>query len=404
MSDQAKRLGAATRRNALLGSFALVLGAGAVAATWFFLQGGFQSGMPVSAVFSGRGVGQQLPVGGDVKVRGVLVGRISGIELGDDGNARVELLIEDDVELPAATAAEIRSKTVFGQKWVELIPPASGGGPLLAADGEIPDSRTTEPLELERSLQLGHDLLSRLPLRDLTTVFSTLAEGFGGSERDAARAIDRGIVALRAVNARADELDLAFVQLRQTAQWLDEHDGDVLSFMESLDAANRALVGAAPEYRASLQSVPLFLEELASLQEDVAPELGRLVEDGATVAEIVAARADSLTDIVVQLEAFTTVWNSGLKQPCEGLYESDMTCWQVYQPPGLDSRGLYGRTFGPLGDSVNDPLAGVVAGGSDATFSQMLAAYTGRTTPTGLARALYGPAREALPELVGTGL
>lgn len=404
MSDQATRLGAANKGHVLLGAFALALAAGAVATTWFFLQGGFQSGMPVSAVFSGRGVGQQLPVGGDVKIRGVLVGTIRDIDLGDDGKARVELLIEDDAALPASTAAEIRSKTVFGQKWVELIPPRDATGPLLAAGDEIPDSQTKEPLELERSLQLGHDLLSRLPLRDLTTVFETLSDGFTGSEEDAARAIDRGIVALRAVNARAGELDLALVQLRQTAQWLDENDGDILSFMESLDEANRALVGAAPEFRASLQSVPLFLEDLAELQEEIEPELGRLVEDGATVAEIVAARSDRLTDIIVQLEAFTTVWNSGLKQPCEGLYESDMTCWQVYQPPGLDSRGLYGRTFGPLSDSAGDPLAGVTAGGSEETFSQMLAAYTDRPAPSRLARLLYGPAREALPELVGRGL
>ena len=403
MTQPAPRRDAANKAHVLLGLIALAIFGAALAATWFFLHGGFQSGMPVSAVFSGRGVGQQLPVGGDVKIRGVLVGTIKGIDLGNDGKARVELLIEDEVELPAATAAEIRSKTVFGQKWVELIPPQAGA-PFLAAGDEIPDSRTKEPLELERSLQLGHDLLSRLPLRDLTTVFSTLSEGFTGNERQAARAIDRGIVALRAVNARSGELDLALVQLRQTAQWLDENDGDILSFMRSLDEANRALVDAAPEYRASLQSIPLFLERLARLQERIEPELGRLVEDGATVAEIVAARSDELTDLVVQLEAFTTVWNSGLKQPCEGLYESNLTCWQVYQPPGLDSRGLYEEGFGPLSDSVNDPLAGVSRGVSDATFSQMLAAYTDRPVPSGIARVLYAPARDALPELVGTEL
>lgn len=403
MSDQAQRLGAVNKAHAFLGMIALALAASALGATWFFLKGGFQTGMPVGAVFSGRGVGQQLPVGGDVKIRGVLVGTIQDIELRDDGNAVVRLLLDEDLELPVSTGAEIRSKTVFGQKWVELIP-SETAGPLLAAGDLIPDSQTKEPLELERSLQLGHDLLSRLPLRDLTTVFSTLAEGFTGSEEDAARAIDRGIVALRAVNARSDELDLALVQLRQTAQWLDENDGDILSFMESLDEANRALVGAAPEYRASLQSVPLFLERLARLQERIEPELGRLVEDGATVAEIVAARSDELTDLVVQLEAFTTVWNSGLKQPCEGLYESGMTCWQVYQPPGLESRGLYGEGFGPLSDSATDPLLGATGRISDETFTELLAAYTERRVPPGLARVLYEPARAALPELVGTRL
>ena len=405
MNEPPRRRDRASKLNALIGLLALGLFAGALALTWVFLQGGFQTGMPVGAVFSGRGVGQQLRAGGDVKIRGVLVGRISDIELEDDGNARLDLLLDEDLDIPADVVAEIRSKTVFGEKWVELIPPADPStSDLLAPGSEIPDERTKEPLELERSLQLGHDLLARLPLRDLTTVFSTLAEGFTGSEADARQALDRGIVALRAVNDRSDDLDLALVQLRQTAEWLDENDGDVVSFMESLDDANRAFVGAAPEYRASLQSVPLFLEDLAAFQERIEPELGRLVEDGATVAEIVAARAGSLTDIVVQLEAFTTVWNSGLKQPCEGLYESNMTCWQVYQAPGLESRGLYENGTGPLGDSRNDPLAGVGGRVSDATFTELVRAYTGRDVPPTLARLLYEPAREVLPEIVGGGL
>lgn len=395
----------ASKLNALLGLVALGIFFGALALTWFFLQGGFQTGMPVSAMFSGRGVGQQLRAGGDVKIRGVLVGTIRDIDLDEDGKARLDLLIDEDLEIPADSVAEIRSKTVFGEKWVELIPPAASGATAFLTEGSvIPDERTKEPLELERSLQLGHDLLSRLPLRDLTTVFSTLAEGFTGSEADARKALDRGVVALRAVNARSDELDLALVQLRQTAEWLDANDGDIVSFMESLDEANRAFVGAAPEYRASLQSLPLFLEELAGFQERIEPELGKLVEDGATVAEIVAARSDALTDIVVQLQAFTTVWNSGLKQPCEGLYESDLTCWQVYQAPGLESRGLYENGTGPLGDSANDPLAGVSGGVSDATFTELVRAYTGRDVPPSLARVLYEPARKALPELVGGGL
>ncbi|MDQ3914069.1 MAG: MCE family protein [Actinomycetota bacterium] len=405
MSEPSRRRDRVTVLNALLGLVALGLFAGALALTWFFLHGGFQSGVPVSAVFSGRGVGQQLRVGGDVKIRGVLVGRIRDVDLGEDGKARLDLLIDDDLEIPADAVAEIRSKTVFGEKWVELIPPAASRATAFLTEGSvIPDERTKEPLELERSLQLGHDLLSRLPLRDLTTVFSTLAEGFTGSEDYAAQAIDRGIVALRAVNVRSDELDLALVQLRQTAEWLDANDGDIVSFMESLDDANRALVGAGDEYRASLQSVPLFLDELATFQERIEPDLGRLVEDGANVAEIVAARAGELTDIVVQLQAFTTVWNSGLKQPCEGLYESDLTCWQVYQSPGLESRGLYGGGTGPLGDSANDPLAGMTARVSDATFTELVRAYTGRDVPPPLARVLYEPMREALPELVGGGL
>lgn len=342
-------------RRLMMGTLALCLFGGAVGLTGVFLDGGFQGGVPVRAFFGAPGVGQQLPVGGDVKIRGVLVGRIAGVSY-EDGAAVVELRLDRDVDVPADVRAEIRSKTIFGQKWVELIP-ADGAAaePTLAQTGVIADEATREPLELERALQRGHDLLSEVPLRDLATVFSELADGFEGQEQAAGMAIDDGLVALKSVNSRADEFDTALRQLHDFSTWLDENDSVLLSFMSSLDSANRALVGAAPEYRSNLGSVPVFFNDLASFQEATEESLGRLVQDGAGVAEILARRKEDLRALIVNLQPFTTVWNSGLSQPCESLYESDLTCWQVYQAPGMESRGLYGPGEAPEENEPGDP-------------------------------------------------
>ncbi|HET7481246.1 MAG TPA: MlaD family protein [Actinomycetota bacterium] len=342
------------RRSAVLGGVACALFVGAIWATWVFLQGGFQGGMPINVVFSAPGAGQQLPEGGDVKVRGVLVGRIGEVSLDDDGDAVVHVRIDEGYSFPETTRAEIRSKTVFGQKWLELFPPAVATGPMLRAGDTIPDAQTKEPLELESALQLGHDLLSDVPLGDLSTVLHTLARGFSGNERNGRASIDKGLRAVRAVNSRSDELDLALRQLGNFSEWLDANDDDLVSFMQALDSANRALVGAAPEFRSSLATVTRFLNDAAAFQEATEGDLGSLVENGASVAEIVAARSDRLQDIVVELRPFTTVWNSGLSQPCRGLYESGLTCWQVFQMPGIESRGLYHGTT-PANDEPGDP-------------------------------------------------
>jgi virulence factor Mce-like protein len=382
-------------RYAVLGGVALALFFGAVGATWIFLKGGFQSGTRVDAVFSSRGVGQQLPLNGDVKVRGVLVGRISDVELTDDGNAVVHMILDEEHDLDAASVAEIRSKTVFGQKWVELIQPDPATGGLLTAGSVIPNERTEEPLELESALQLGHDLLSEIPLGDLSTVTRTLAQGFSGSEKQARRSIDRGLVALRAVNS-SGKFDLSLRQLREFSAWLNAEDDTLLGFMASIDSANRALVGAAPEFQASLDSVPAFLNDFAAFQERTESDFGRLVEDGATIAEVVAARSANLEDIVVQLEPFTTVWNSGLSQPCRGAYEENLTCWQVYQMPGIESRGLFGRGVGPAGDEAGDPLK-VIAPTTEMTtgeFRNLLREYGTGDVTLNLARMLYVSSRD----------
>lgn len=377
---------------AALGGVAVALFAGAVAMTWVFLQGGFEGGVPVRAVFSAPGVGQQLPEGGDVKIRGVLVGRIADIALDEEGNAELLLRLDDYAsELPASTTAEIRSKTIFGQKWVELIPPdGATPGETLAEAGAIPDSQTKEPLELERALQLGHDLLSEIPLDDLAVVFSELADGFSGSEEAAGGAIDRGLIALKAVNAQSDDFDLSLRQLREFSEWLADNDQTLLGFMASLDSANRALVGAAPAFERSLDSVPVFFDRLAAFQEVNEGNLGRLVQSGASLAELLAKHSDGLEDIIINLQAFTTVWNSGLEQPCGGLYEQNLTCWQVYQVPGIDSRGLYGPGEAPDRNQPNDPNFG--KRGTGRLLSDLAAGLEAGAPASDLADLLMAPA------------
>lgn len=360
LDDQTERVRDPRRAGtAAVGLFALAVGLALVALTGFFLKGGLEGGVPISAEFSSPGVGQQLPIGGDVKVRGVLVGRIHDISLTDRNTALVHMRLNDAESIPASAGAEIRSKTVFGQKWVELTPAGETEGPYFAPGDRIADARTVEPLELERALELGHNLLAAIPLEDLAAATRALAEGFGGQETDARVAMDRGLVALRAVNSRAGELDLGLRQLREFSEWLDSNDMTLLSFMRSFDSMNRALVSSADSFRSNLETVPTFLDRLASFQESIEGDLGRLIQDGATVAELIAPRTDDLVDIVEGLESFTTVWNSGLKQPCGNIYETGLTCWQVYQPPGLESRGLYGPGDAPDANEPGDPLFGV---------------------------------------------
>ena len=373
-------------RRATLGLVALGLFAASVVLTGLFLTGGFESGVPVKAIFGPPGVGQQLSEGGDVKVRGVLVGRISEIATDGAEEAVIEFRLDEGTDLPASSTAEIRSKTVFGEKWLELIPPDTETTDYLVAGSVIPDEKTVEPLELERALQLGHDLISEIPLDDLNAAFHALAEGFSGSEEEAITAMEEGLVALKAVNARSGEFDLSLRQLNEFSTWLNQNDETLLSFMESLDANNRALVGAAPEFVAANDSVPIFINDFTDFQLATEDELGRLIQEGATVAEFVAARSDNLVDIVVQLEAFTTVWNSGLSQPCGGVFESDMVCWQVYQVPGMDSRGAYAGGQAP---DRNDPFDPLLKDASLLTFRRSLAKEVGRPVPSNLAELLY---------------
>ena len=109
----------------MVGILALAMGVGMVALTGLVLTGTIKGDVvPATAVF--ENCGQGLREGGDVKLRGVLVGRIGKLELtgeGSDCRVGLDLFPADTDLIPATAAAEIRAKTIFGEKWVEIVVP-----------------------------------------------------------------------------------------------------------------------------------------------------------------------------------------------------------------------------------------------------------------------------------------
>ena len=88
----------------------------------------------VTATIQAPRTGMQLNVGGDVRMNGAIVGRVSGVDATTDG-AEVEVQLDgDDADrIPDTATARILPTTLFGQKYVELTSPADPG------DGHVVD-------------------------------------------------------------------------------------------------------------------------------------------------------------------------------------------------------------------------------------------------------------------------
>ena len=150
----------------------------------------------------------------------------------------------------------------------------------------------------------------------------------------------------------------------------------------------------------------MFLDQFATFQIQTEESFGRLIEDGADVLEVVAPRSDALVSLIRQLEAFATIWNSGLSQPCAGEFESNMVCWQVYVPPGLESRGLYSNGQGPHTDEPGDPStfsAGSVTTLSVDDLTSLIRKYTKRIVDPALSGLLLDPAIRLFLDAGGDG-
>lgn len=116
----------------------LVGGAVLAAALGFFLYAGQSTGLgttegsyPLSASFRSA---DGLSVGTDVRLAGVRVGSVTGLELNPETfRADVDFTVSENIMVPDDTQAVIASEGLLGGNFLELVP---GGSPFNLAEGD----------------------------------------------------------------------------------------------------------------------------------------------------------------------------------------------------------------------------------------------------------------------------
>jgi virulence factor Mce-like protein len=358
----------------LIGVLALAIGAGAVVLTGLFLTGGiFRSGVPVATDFVN--CGQGLRPGGDVKLRGVLVGRIETIERLDDTTCRVTSLIENNSvrQIPSNVGAQIRAKTIFGEKWVEFLYPEEPSSEPIAANDVIPTERTIDPLEIETILNTALPLLEAIDPEYLAGALEALADGFVGHEDAAITGIEQGIEALRPLNENEALLEKGIDQFAESGEILDNVDEDLIAALDNLDQLNEFAIANRGLIESNLVKTPRLLNELSLLFETRFVDFTKIVNQGASVVSVLAARSDDLDRLLDALPRFNSKWINNLNHVCRYRQSTDEPgkargervpgrCWRVHNLIS-ESEGPYEDGEGPsprrgLGPNVRQELFG----------------------------------------------
>lgn len=125
--------------------------------------------------------GANLPKNADVKLRGMIVGSVRSVEPRRGGvEMKLALKPEDIDRIPADVSAEIVPKTLFGEKYINLIvPPGSGSkSESLRAGDTI--RKADVPIEVEQLLNNGEVLLTAVQPSDLSYTLTALSQALDG--------------------------------------------------------------------------------------------------------------------------------------------------------------------------------------------------------------------------------
>lgn len=186
--------------------------------------------------------GMQLNDGADVKLRGVVVGEVRGVSA-DGQRATLRLALD-----PAATAliprnvtARLLPKTLFGERYVALVPPPDAASDPIGDGASIAEDRSAAAIELEKVLDGTLDLLMAIQPDKLAATLGSLAYALQGRGEMLGRDLVTLDQYLAALNAQMPTVQH---DVRALADVLNRYDGalpDILSILRDATVTARTV-------------------------------------------------------------------------------------------------------------------------------------------------------------------
>jgi phospholipid/cholesterol/gamma-HCH transport system substrate-binding protein len=222
--------------------------------------------------------------GDDVRVAGVKVGRVEGLQL-EGTRARVEFRVRTDQTVFENTRALIRYQNLVGQRYLSLMP---GEGPArpLPADASIPAARTEPSLDLSALLNGFEPLFSLLEPDDLNRLAGTIIQALQGegpalnsllmqSAELSSKLADRDqvlgnvLTGMTQVLSNLSTKDAEFDQLLgQTRRLLDSvggNTGEIFGALEKINIASDTVSGFLTDIRPALRTDLARFNQVAAL-------------------------------------------------------------------------------------------------------------------------------------------
>jgi phospholipid/cholesterol/gamma-HCH transport system substrate-binding protein len=339
--------------------------------------GAFAGGFEVAASFDAAGQG--LSSGADVKVRGVNVGEVRRVEL-VDGRAEVTMRMFPGERIPRSAAAEIRPKTLFGEKFVHLdLGPDEGGDDILADGDRIEDTRGG--FELEQVLSDTFPLLQEIEPTTVALVLRELSDAGAGLGETVNRTIANSAVL---AELQADNLDNAtrfLTDLADLSEMLAERADTLLAGARDLNSALPVLIDGEADLVELLEQVSRLSNDASDLILANRGFLRAANVDGSRALDILFERRDQVVPLVVGLrqyvEALTRVarieiGDGTVMAAVKGFMGSDACELLPCNPGLLDDGGSDGGLddlLGPIlpaGDPEPAPPGPLVVPGGEA--------------------------------------
>jgi phospholipid/cholesterol/gamma-HCH transport system substrate-binding protein len=199
-----------------------------------------------------------------VKVNDVPVGTVTDISVGPQWTAMVTVYVNGDVPMPANAQARVRTTSLLGEKFVELLAPQDAEGRI--ADGAtIPLARTGRAAEVEEVLGALSLLLNGGGIAQIRTIANELNQALAGNEPEIRALLSDVDTLVGALDDRKSEITRALDEINRLSSTLNDHRGQIETALDDLPGGLKELEAQRGQLVDMLQA----LDRLSGVATDV---------------------------------------------------------------------------------------------------------------------------------------
>ncbi|KQY58247.1 hypothetical protein ASD11_00825 [Aeromicrobium sp. Root495] len=248
-----------------------------------------------------------------VTYRGTEVGQVKKLDVGPEGGVLVTMQIDDGSEIPADSMAQVRSASVIGEQYVDFVPPENssvtqvlGGGDTISVD------RTDLPTTTDTVLTSADDLLRSIPEKDLETTLDELDTAFNGTGDELGSLIRSSSDLVAEANENVGPTIGLIEDLGPVLQTQKDMDGNVRSFVNSLDSVTSELEKNDKGLRSIFTGSDAFLTEIGDFAEAMDPIFAQTLADVASIGKVLDVYNPAVEHALAVIPALQTMFVGAL--------------------------------------------------------------------------------------------
>lgn len=244
----------------------------------------------------------------EVRIAGVIVGKVDSIEL-DGDRVMVTFKVDEGAAFGPESRAAIKVKTLLGSMFLALEPAGAGQ---LEEGSTIPVERTSSPFDVVEAFEGLAETSADIDTDQLATSLRAMAD-LGRNTPEEFRAALDGVSALsQNLAARDEQINTLLVNLRKVSGVLAERDDDIITLMKDADVLFRALVARRDAIHELLVSTTRMSKELTALVRGSREDLKPALENLDTVVRTLIQNQDNIDESLRLMAPFYRVFANTL--------------------------------------------------------------------------------------------